>query len=326
MIWHGEFVPDRFLLLALALLLDALVGDMAWFFRAIPHPVAMLGRAIGFFEQKLNRTWRSDRNRLIRGAVVVTVVCASALAAGWAISVFVAAYNFWFVELFVVTVLVAQRGLYSHVRAVAKALDRDGLDAGRAAVAHIVGRDPEKLDAGGVARAAVESLAENFADGVIAPVFWYLLFGLPGLFFCKAVNTLDSMLGYRNERYLMFGRAAARLDDAVMWLPARLSVVFLIAGACVTPTGNPFRALATIKSDAGKHPSVNAGWPEAAMAGALDIWLAGPRRYGNRVRQARKFHETGAEAQAAAILRSLRILIASQILFAMLLLALASLA
>ncbi|HAA90866.1 MAG: cobalamin biosynthesis protein CobD [Rhodospirillaceae bacterium] len=277
--WHADFVPDRFLLLAFALFLDALVGDMAWVFRSIPHPVALLGRAIEILELKLNRARRSDHTRLVRGGVVVTIIVAMAVGLGIALQVFIETYNFWLAELFLVTVLVAQRSLYSHVRAVAKALDEGGLDQGRAAVAHIVGRDPKKLDAGGVARSAIESLAENFADGVVAPVFWYLLFGLPGLFFCKAVSTMDSMLGYRNERYNMFGRTAARLDDAVMWVPARLSVIFLIVGACVTPSGNPFRAIGAIRSDAAKHPSINAGWPEAAMAGALDFALGGPRVY-----------------------------------------------
>lgn len=285
MIWYGEFVPDRYLLLALALALDALVGDMGWIFRTASHPVALLGRAVGFLEKKLNRARRSDRARLLRGAVVVVVVAIGSIGLGLAFAALIESYDLWLAELVIVAVLVAQRGLYNHVRAVAKALAAGGLDAGRVAVAHIVGRDPARLDKGGVARAAIESLAENFADGVIAPVFWYLLLGLPGLFFCKAVNTMDSMLGHRNERFLMFGRAAARLDDAVMWLPARLAAGFLIIGASVTPSGNPFRAMRTVARDARKHPSVNAGWPEAAMAGALDFALGGPRAYDGGVEE-----------------------------------------
>jgi adenosylcobinamide-phosphate synthase len=285
MIWLGDYTPDRFQLLFMAMVLDGLIGDMAWFFRVVPHPVAALGGLIGVLEKKLNRARRSERNRLIRGAVVVVLVAGLAIATGWAAALFVEAFRLWMLELLLVAVLLAQRSLYAHVRGVARALAREGLAAGRKAVAHIVGRDPEKLDRGGVARAAVESLAENFADGVVGPVFWYLLFGLPGLFFCKAVNTMDSMIGYRSERYRMFGRTAARLDDAVMWIPARLSVAFLIAAAVFAPSGRPLRAIRTIRRDAKKHPSVNAGWPEAAMAGALGFALGGPRVYDGGVQE-----------------------------------------
>ncbi|MDA0655582.1 MAG: adenosylcobinamide-phosphate synthase CbiB [Proteobacteria bacterium] len=305
MIWTNDFTPDRYQLLFLALLLDALVGDLGWLFRFIPHPIVVLGRLIEYLEKKLNRDRRSDKHRLFRGAALVGFISMTSLGAGWFISDFVAGYHFWLLELFLVAILVAQRSLYTHVRDVAKALEKEGLGAARAAVAHIVGRDPAKLDGGGVARSAIESLAENFADAVIAPVFWYLLLGLPGLFFCKAVNTMDSMLGYRSTRYLMFGKCAARLDDAVMWIPARVSVIFLVLGACVTSTGRPFRAVRTIKSDAAKHPSVNAGWPEAAMAGALDFALGGPRQYAGGIQETIWIGSGRADLDAKDIKRAL---------------------
>jgi adenosylcobinamide-phosphate synthase len=305
MIWTNDFTPDRYQLLFLALLLDALVGDLGWLFRFIPHPIVVLGRLIEFLEKKLNRDRRSDKHRFLCGAALVAIISVTSLGAGWFISDFIADHRLWLLELFLVAILLAQRSLYTHVRDVAIALEKNGLGAARAAVAHIVARDPTKLDVGGVARSAIESLAENFADGVIAPVFWYLLLGLPGLFFCKAVNTMDSMLGYRSTRYLMFGKCAARLDDAVMWFPARISVIFLVLGACVTTTGRPFRAIRTIKSDAAKHPSVNAGWPEAAMAGALDFALGGPRHYAGGIQESIWIGSGRADLDAKDIRRAL---------------------
>ena len=175
--------------------------------------------------------------------------------------------------------LVAQRSLYEHVAAVAAALGTGGLDGGREAVRHIVGRDPMSLDAHGVARAAIESLAENFSDGVVAPVFWYLLLGLPGLFAYKMANTLDSMIGHRTPRYRAFGWAAARLDDVLNTVPAPLSGVLLAIAAVFAKKCRPGHALAIMLRDGRKHHSPNAGWPESAMAGALGLALAGPRRY-----------------------------------------------
>src|SRR5215470_17443950 len=182
-------------------------------------------------------------------------------------------------EAVTISVLVAQRSLYEHVAAVAAALASDGVVGGRAAVRHIVGRDPASLDAHGVARAAIESLAENFGDGVVAPVFWYLLLGLPGLFAYKMANTLDSMIGHRTPRYRAFGWAAARVDDVLNTVPAPLSGLLLAVAAAFTKNSRPGRAVAVMVRDGRKHHSPNAGWPESAMAGALGLALAGPRQY-----------------------------------------------
>ncbi len=273
-------IADPMIVITLALILDAVVGDMRWLFRVVPHPVVAIGRLIGFLDDKLNRAGRGTATVLARGLVVVALVAGLAAGTGWALS--------WTaqrlphgvaLELFLVTVMIAQRSLYDHGRAVAVALRRDGLAAGRAAVAHIVGRQTEALDEHGVARGAIESLAENFADGVVAPVFWYLILGLPGLFAYKAINTMDSMIGYRSERYRHFGMVAARLDDVVNLIPARLSAVLIALAAAIAPTANPARAFRVMWRDAGKHDSPNAGWPEAAMAGALALALGGPRTY-----------------------------------------------
>jgi adenosylcobinamide-phosphate synthase len=275
--------PDydsRLLLLLAGIAIDALFGDMPAVFAHIPHPIVSAGRAIGFFDRKLNRASRSERSRLERGIVTVVVLVGMAAGLGVAVdwlcggSLIGAA-----VEVLVIGVLLAQRGLYEHVAAVAVALERGGLSAGREAVRHIVGRDPMRLDAPGVARAAIESLAENFSDGVVAPVFWYLLLGLPGLFAYKMANTLDSMIGHRTARYRAFGWAAARFDDALNLVPARISGLLLVAAAAFAGEASAGRAFATLLRDAKKHHSPNAGWPEAAMAGALGLALAGPRDY-----------------------------------------------
>ena len=263
-----------------ALLIDAVVGDLRWLFRHVPHPVVLIGRLTGFLDDKLNRSKRGGAALLIRGCIVTAIVVGLAGAFGAVLETVARGVPYGTaLELFCVVVLVAQRSLYDHGRAVSFALKRDSVEAGREAVSHIVGRDTASLDSHGIARGAIESLAENFADGVVAPVFWYLILGLPGLFAYKAINTLDSMIGYRSERYLQFGMVAARLDDVVNLIPARLSAILLVFASAVTPTAAPLRAVKVVWRDANKHDSPNAGWPEAAMAGALDRALGGPRRY-----------------------------------------------
>jgi adenosylcobinamide-phosphate synthase len=275
-----SMTADPLLLLVAGLVIDALFGEMPAIFRQIPHPVVIAGRAIAFFDRKLNREARSETSRRERGIVAVIVLVGGAALLGLAVErvcrgrLIGAA-----VEAVLIAVLVAQRSLYEHVAAVAAALGSGGLTGGREAVRHIVGRDPMSLDAHGVARAAIESLAENFSDGVVAPVFWYLLLGLPGLFAYKMANTLDSMIGHRTPRYHAFGWAAARLDDVLNTVPAPLSGILLAAAAVLAKNGRPAHAFTIMLRDGRKHHSPNAGWPESAMAGALGLALAGPRRY-----------------------------------------------
>ena len=268
------------LILLLALFIEAIVGDLRILFRVIPHPVAAFGRLVGALDRRLNREIRSERNRILRGAVVVIVLILLVASLGWAVHLFVRKVPFGeALELLVLVILIAQRGLFDHVKRVGAALREDGIDAGRAAVGHIVGRDVKGLDEHGVCRAAIESCAENFNDGVLAPVFWYVLLGLPGLMMYKAVNTMDSMIGFTTDRHRAFGMAAARLDDALNFFPARISGVVIALAALFVPTANTARAFKVMLSDAGKHRSLNAGWPEGAMAGALDLALGGPRSY-----------------------------------------------
>ncbi len=276
-------VPEfhaRLLMLFAGLALDALFGDMPRLFRLVPHPVALAGRAVAALERKLNRPQRSPGARRFRGAFTVAVLVAAAALLGLAIHVTCRqSLAGLAVEAVIVSVLLAWRSLHDHVLAVAVALAHHGLAAGRQAVSHIVGRDPASLDRAGVARAAIESLAENFSDGVVAPALWYLALGLPGLFGYKMVNTLDSMIGHKSERYRDFGWAAARLDDLANLVPARLSGCLLALAAAFQPGASAAHGLAVMWRDAGKHHSPNAGWPEAAMAGALGLALAGPRHY-----------------------------------------------
>ncbi len=280
----SDGVLDPLVILLIAMILDAAIGEAGGLFRRVPHPVQVIGNLIGVLDNRLNRETRSRADRTARGFLVVVLVCGLSAIVGWAVAWLTRNHDFgWIVELTLTFALLAQRSLYDHVRAVAGALADGGIEAGREAVSHIVGRDVRQLDGHGVARAAIESCAENFSDGVVAPVFWYLLFGFPGLLIYKAVNTMDSMIGYTNPRYRAFGMAAARLDDALNFIPARLAGLFLVSAAIPAPNANPAAALKAMIRDAGKHRSPNAGWPEGAMAGALGLALAGPRRYAETV-------------------------------------------
>ncbi|MCC7319404.1 MAG: cobalamin biosynthesis protein [Rubellimicrobium sp.] len=259
--------------LGLALVLDALFGEPRALWSRWPHPAVLAGRAVAALDARLNR---GGARRLAGvGAVAVLV------AGGAILGLILAALPWRVAEVVVVAILVAQRSLADHVAAVAGAL-RLSLADGRLVVGRIVGRDTGAMDAPAVARAAIESAAENLSDGVVAPVFWFAVAGLPGILVYKAVNTADSMIGHRTPRHEAFGWAAARLDDLLNLIPARLTALLLWLAAPHLWSGRGlWRA---IRRDAGRHVSPNAGWPEAAMARALGVALAGPRAYGGRLR------------------------------------------
>ena len=269
-------MPESLPLLALALLADGLLPwPFAW---SPPHPVVWLGWLLQRLELELNREGLARGARALRGLLALVVLLAVALAAGIGLQMLADRLPFgWLIEVAVIAILLAQRSLYRYVRAVADALDSGGLVAGRVAVSHIVGRDPRRLDRAGVARAAIESCAENFSDGVVAPAFWAALFGLPGIIVYKAINTADSMIGHRNARYEHFGWPAAWTDDAANIVPARLAGLLI----CLAAPARLKEGLVTMWRDADKHRSPNAGWPEAAMAGVLGLRLNGPRHYGD---------------------------------------------
>ncbi len=247
----------------------------------IGHPVIWMGHLIGPLDRLLNAEAASAPARRAAGivAIVVLLLAVGAIALVLQSALFRLPFGL-FVTAMLASTLIAQRSLHRHVGDVALALETDGVEAGRRAVAHIVGRDTEALDAAGVARAAIESLAENFSDGVVAPVLYLAIAGLPGAALYKAINTADSMIGHRTPRHEAFGWAAARLDDLVNLPASRLAALLLVLAACPKSDASAGDAWRTVWRDASRHRSPNAGYPEAAMAGALGLALAGPRVYG----------------------------------------------
>jgi len=246
--------------LALAMILDALFGEPRWLWSRLPHPAVLMGRAVSALDAAMNN------RTVLAGALALGLLMLGAGVLGLLLSL-----GGPVVEGLVAAILLAQRSLVTHVRAVADGL-RLSLASGRQAAAMIVSRDLRAADGPAVARAAIESAAENLSDGVIAPAFWFAVAGLPGLVIYKAVNTADSMIGYRTERFEAFGKAAARADDVLNYIPARATAILIAAIGRVTDAQG-------IIHDAGLHRSPNAGWPESAMARALGVALSGPRVY-----------------------------------------------
>ena len=310
--------------LLLALAVDALVGDPEAISRRGLHPVQLIGRVIAWADDRFNLDSDTPGRRRNHGAWTVIGLTAGALVLGWAVQSLLLALplgSLWLA--LAMSSLIAQRSLYDHVAAVASGLEIGGLGGGRLAVSRIVGRDPEALDQAGVSRAAIESLAENYSDGVVAPVFWAALFGLPGLLAYKAINTADSMIGHKTPRHRQFGWAAARLDDLVNFIPARLSGLLVCVAALLQPGADALAGWDAMRRDARYHRSPNAGWPEAAFAGSLGLAIAGPRSYhGQKVEE--PFMGQGGRPHAAApdIRNALRLFIRACLVQAALLLAL----
>lgn len=264
---------------AWALLIERFAGYPQPLFERISHPVVWIGKLIGWLDKALNKQGVSPQEGRLRGAVALAVLLAAAFIPAYALSRMLVHWPLgWLAEALLATTLIAQKSLKDHVVAVYDGLGRS-LAEGRQKVSMIVGRDPAQLDEAGVAKAALESLAENASDGIVAPVLWYALLGLPGIAMYKAINTADSMIGHKNETYQWFGWAAARLDDVVN-LPASRLTGWLFAAA--EPAR--FREIVEVmQRDAPKHQSPNAGWPEAAMAAALGLRFGGPRSYHGEV-------------------------------------------
>jgi adenosylcobinamide-phosphate synthase len=290
-----------------ALVLETAIGYPGPVYRAIGHPVTWAGALVGWLEARLNRPTAPERQRRALGILTVVVLLSASAIGGFAFDRALPDGPVGSgILILAASSLLAQRSLHEHVRAVAEALETQGLEAGRAAVAMVVGRNPDRLDGAGVARAAIESLAENFSDGVVAPAFWLFVGGLPNAMCYKATNTADSMIGHRTQRYHEFGWAAARLDDVINLPGARLSALFLILAAAAIGA-SPRGALQAVWRDARGHRSPNAGWPEAAMAGALGLRLAGPRVYVETLIDDAFMGDGRREASAADIIRALRL-------------------
>jgi adenosylcobinamide-phosphate synthase len=266
-----------------ALAIEAAFGFPDVLYRRIGHPVGWIGVLIAWCDRAWNRREFSfERRRMLGVGTLLLLLAVSGFSATVIFLLaqhFLAGFATTLVCGAVASTLLAQRSLDAHVLAVADALEQEGIEAGRRAVSMIVGRDTAALDEAGVSRAAIESLAENFSDGVVAPLFWLLAAGLPGIFGYKAINTADSMIGHKSDRYLAFGWASARVDDLVNLPASRLSALWLVLAAAALSGLSPRGAIATVRRDADGHRSPNAGWPEAAMAGALGLRLAGPRAY-----------------------------------------------
>ncbi|MBU2866188.1 adenosylcobinamide-phosphate synthase CbiB [Pacificibacter marinus] len=271
-----------------ALILDAIFGEPKWLWSRLPHPAVLMGRLIGWADLRFN----TGVLRKTKGVLVlITLIILSG-----AIGALIATVPY--LDILIAAILVAHKSLIQHVKAVATGLETS-LQDGRDAVAMIVGRDTKDMDAGAVARAAIESAAENFSDGIVAPVFWFLVGGLPGLMIYKMVNTADSMIGYLTPKHSDFGWASARFDDLLNLIPARLTMLLLLPLG-----GQSFATLRAVAKDASKHRSPNAGWPEAALSRSLDVALSGPRAYHGEMQHYDWVNETGRKQAQASDIRA----------------------
>jgi len=276
-------LTHTFLVAFLALTIERIVGYPKWIHKRLGHPVEWYGALLAKLDKTLNTPDKSPAWNRAKGIITIIILIALVLAITLPIAATLRQIDYGALfEALLAVPLLAQKELRRFVARVADALNM-GIIEGRAAVGHIVGRDTSNLNESDVTRAAIESLAENTSDGIIAPAFWLMVFGLPGIAVYKVINTADSMIGYKSDRYLTFGWAAARLDDLVNLLGARLTGILFVGATSLTNPIAASRALATIWHDAKKHASPNAGWPEAAIAGALDIRLGGPRIYNGQI-------------------------------------------
>lgn len=289
--------------MAVAMTVDAVLGWPEGLFARIGHPVSWLGGLINILDKRWNRTSDPPALRRAAGAAAALLVIALAVVLAWAVQALpTSEWSHIVVTGILAWPLVALRSLHDHVAAVARSLQSDDTALARSTVARIVGRDPAELDEAGVARAAIESLAENTSDGIVAPVFWGALFGLPGIVGYKAINTLDSMIGHRTARHQAFGWAAARIDDLANFIPARLTgFLFALLAA------RPLDAMSCMLRDASRHRSINAGWPEAAMAGALGVRLSGPRIYHGSLSEEPWLNDGARDPLAADVFEGLKL-------------------
>lgn len=288
------------------MLIELCLGYPERLLGAIGHPVTWIGHLIGALDRSLNRETIGRKERRAAGVVAVLILLGVVAAIAFSVQHALLRLPFGILAVgLLASTLVAQRSLHRHVADVASALEKDNVAFGRDTVSHIVGRDTAGLDAAGIARAAIESLAENFSDAIVAPVIWMVIGGLPGAALYKAINTADSMIGHRTPRHAAFGWAAARLDDLVNLPASRLSALLLVVAASLSNGASAAAAWRAVRRDAGHHRSPNAGYPEAAMAGALGLSLAGPRAYAGVLVKDAMMGDGGRDANAADIRRAL---------------------
>ena len=305
------FVDENILIILIfAILVDSALGDPDWLWKRLSHPVTLFAKFVLIVDKIRGSSLSSTANKVL-GIVVIALLTLVSVLVGIML-IYLLPDTWWgiLITSAIASIFLAQKSLCEHVQNVYKALKRNDLEKSREEVSKIVGRDPKQLDESGVARATIESTAENLSDGVVAPVFWCILFGLPGLLAYKAINTADSTIGYKNENYKDFGWATARLDDLMNYIPARITAVLIALSAPVV-NGSIKSAMTTAIKDAQKHNSPNAGWPEATMAGVLGIALAGPRIYFTHTENGNWINKTGRKAVTSNdVHKSLLVLIA----------------
>ena len=272
--------PCVYLILLLAILIDAIVGDPDFIYLRLKHPVQLMGSMISYLDEKLNKQYQNSFYQRISGIILIVFLLIISVLFGLVLKNILELIPYgWILEAFIVSSMIAAKSLYQHVKSVQNSLETGTLDEARLEASKIVGRNTNDLDNHGVARSAIESLSENFSDGIIAPIFWAVILGLPGILAYKMLNTADSMIGHKNHKYIYFGWASARLDDIANFIPARISALLFCIVASFSGRVAFIRSLKAVHNDAKKLDSINAGYPEAAMAGALNLILAGPRLY-----------------------------------------------
>lgn len=284
------------LILLLAIILDMVVGDPDWLWRKLPHPVVGFGKVISVLDQRLNRIRDNREMRKKLGMLALAIMLLLALIAGLLLVGLLQQFGIigFAIEIVIVAVLIAQKSMSDHIMAIIEPLSKGDIESARTAVGMIVGRQTVEMETSDVARSSIESLAENFSDGVVAPIFWYAILGLPGIFMYKMLNTADSMIGHKTVEHEEFGWASAKLDDVANWLPARISALLIAMAALISLSVQSFKnAIWTVLNNAPLHRSPNAGWPETAMAGALGIVLSGPRTYNGKITHEPYLNPTG---------------------------------
>ena len=298
---------NHFVMAAFAMVIEYFVGYPQTLQRAIGHPVEWIGKLIAYLDEGLNDPDAEDSDQRNHGIFAVVTLCIAVGVPAFIVERLLLSLHYgWVVNILLATAFIAQKSLRDHVTSVARTLPQSILSA-RKEVAKIVGRDPSTLDESGIAKAALESLAENTADGITAPILWFAVAGLPGIVIYKAINTADSMIGHKSEKYLNFGWAAAKLDDLVNLPASRLTGLMFAAAAWFKSKTLAQSALSAMWRDAGKHQSPNAGWPEAAMAGALDLKFGGPRQYDGEMVQLPYMGDGRAQMNASDIDKGLEL-------------------
>lgn len=298
--------PTLLLGLVVALLFDGLLPEMRWLQRMVPYPRVVIRRLVRFFDRRLNRERRSARARLVRGLLVTVIMVGLAALVGWLVGWATRRLAFgWLIELMLLVALLGVRASGERMRAVARGIETGGAATGRAALRPVIGPDADALDGHGVARGAIELGARGFAKAVLGPALWYALLGITGALIYVTVETMDRVIGYRTPRHAAFGLVAARLDDALSYIPARLAALVLCLAAIFAPTAHPARAFWLMIRESRRHASPNAGWPVAALAGGLDLALGGPRKRQGRAELARWIGRGRARATAKDVRRAL---------------------